>query len=75
MAFKNRTIKKVDAVASLPHRVDFETEAEYLQAVEEYNAALTEEPAGHTDDVEHGAGVTGWVDPDTVTGPGVQKGE
>lgn len=73
MAFKHRTIAKVDAVASLPHRVDFETEEEYLQAVEEYNAALTEEPDGHTEDSDHGPGVTGWTDPDTVSGPGVQK--
>ena len=73
MAFKHRTIKKEDAVASLPHRVDFDTEAEYLAAVEEYNAALTEEPDGYTDDAEHGPGATGWEDPDTVTGPGVQE--
>lgn len=73
MAFKHRTISKVNAVASVPHRADFETDEEYLAAVEEYNAALTEEPEGHDEDAEHGPGVTGWVDPDTVTGPGVEK--
>lgn len=72
MAFKHRTIAKVDAVASLPHRVDYETEAEYLQAVEEYNAALTEEPDGHTEDAEHGPGVAGWSAPDLTHGPGVE---
>lgn len=74
MSFKGRSIKKVDAYADKPVREDYETQEAFEADLKEWEEAQKgPNPGGHDEDAEHGPGVTGWVDPDTVTGPGVQK--
>lgn len=73
MAFKHRTIAKTTAYADMPQRVDFDNEEDFLKAVEEYNEAQKGPQFSHDEDAENGPDATGWVDPDIVTGPGVEK--
>lgn len=72
MAFENRTIAKKEELADRPVRADFETDEAFAVALAEWEEAQKgPAPGGHDEDAEHGPGVAGWTDPDTVTGPGV----
>ena len=72
MSFEGRSIDKVEAFADRPVRADFESDEEFAVALVEWeDAQKGPNPGGHEDDVEHGPG-HGWVDPDRVSGPGVE---
>ena len=74
MPFKGRSIASKEAFADKPVREDFESQEEFDKALAEWEEAQKgPNPGGHDEDAEHGPGVTGWVNPDTITGPGVQK--
>lgn len=67
------SIASVEAFADKPVREDFETQEEFDAALAEWEEAQKGPQFDHGDeDAEHGPGVTGWVNPDTVTGPGVE---
>ena len=70
MGFNGRSIASVQAFADKPIREDYATEEEFLKDLAEWEEAQKgPNPDGHDEDTEHGPGVTGWGDPDTVTGP------
>lgn len=74
MSFKWRSLGSKEEFADRPVRADFETDEEFAQALVEWEEAQKGPQFDHNDeDAEHGPGVTGWVDPDTITGPGVEK--
>ena len=74
MPFKGRSIAKKEEFADRPVRADYESDEEFAQDLVEWEEAQKGPQFDHGDeDAEHGPGVTGWVDPDTITGPGVEK--
>ena len=73
MSFKGRSIASVEAYADKPVREDYDTDMEFEDDLKEWEEAQKGVQFDHGDeDVEHGPG-HGWVNPDTVTGPGAQK--
>lgn len=73
MAFKNRSIASKEEFADRPVRSDYENDEDFARDLAEWEEAQKgPDPGGHDEDAEHGPGVTGWVDPDSITGPGVK---
>ena len=70
MGFKHRSIASVEAYADKPVREDYETDEAFQADLKEWEEAQKGPDFGRNDeDAEHGPGTSGWVNPDSVTGP------